>query len=551
MSEDQTPDSGLPQVDVSTNVANIVQVATDAAPVESSITTTGDGNAVTVVATVQPAVVSEASLAQTTEQPQEPQEEEIQSVPVPIPELTDAANVQQDYEVHKKGSNAINGELKAGVVTIAMPTARAETITTNLDHPSANVKDDKGQVWAATISEGNLIRPFRDLLDETVAREGSEFRQGLDTGNGRLSYYSPKFSDKEGQKLTGENAVLRMRSLMGMGGLVSIPLYHSGFHLTIKTPRDADCLALKEQNENARIRVGRMTFGLAFSNTSGYLAENIINLIRDHIYSSTLNVPDEEIMSRISVLDLPILVWGLACAQWPSGFQYARSNIFGKTEIDQNIITGLIDVAKLLWVDNSAFTDKQKAQMSIRQQRQVTKDVQDLYKSQFTFSAGRAINLKDDVIVMNLQVPSVTDYINSSHRWIDSLIQSIDIGFTGDRTDFEGRNRAIMNHANLSRMRQYGHWIRSITMEGVEYSEKEEIEHLLDVLSENEELRDTYFAAIEKFINDSTVAVIAIPETSGKETNLPRFPHLIPIDAIVTFFTLLVHRLNRATMQTA
>lgn len=459
--------------------------------------------------------------------------------------FVDCPTVQQDYEDVKKGIRHLDGTLDTTLETMALPAATAINTEANLRHPDAkDFTTSIGKTWAGILDQGEIPRLKRGLLVPAFTREGSAWRQGLDTPNGRLAFSSPKFAEKDGQKLTGENALIRMRALLGSGGLVQIPLWHSGFHITLKTPKDSAYLELRERNEQARIALGRVTFGMAFSNTSGYLVDNIVDMIMDHVYSTTLK-DSKNLRDKISILDLPILVWGLACTIWPNGFQFARSSVTAEGIVSKNVITGLIDVGKLMWVDQTAFTDRQKAHMSNRQPEQITDDMVKIYREQFVHSSGRTIQLKDDQVTIGLKVPSIGDYVRSTQVWIDSLISVIDRTFTGDRTDVEGRNRSILDHANLSRMRQYGHWIANVSIDGNSYSDTETIDSMLEVLSGVKEIQEKYYPAIDSFINDSTAAVIAIPETSGKETNLPRFPHLIPIDVIGVFFSLLMHRVSR------
>lgn len=496
----------------------------------------------------QPAPAAEPEAQTTTyAAPAEAPVEEADAEPTAPPLLgfVDSATVQQDYDDVKKGTRRIDGELNREIETIALPATTSKVMLANLAHPDArDLSTDVSKRWAGILDQGNVIRTKRDVFGSTVDRETAAWRQGLDTPNGRLGFSSPKFAEKEGVKLTGENALIRMRALLGGGGLVQIPLWHSGFHITVKTPKDSAILELRERNEQARITLGRVTFGTVFSNTSGYLVENIVDMILDHVYSTTLK-DSKDLRSKISVLDLPILIWGIACAIWPNGFQFARSSVTGEGVTNKEIITGLIDVAKLMWVDQTAFTDRQKAHMSNRQPEQITEDMRKIYQDQFVSTAGRTIQLKGDQVTIGLKVPSIGEYIASTHVWIDSLINIIDRTFTGDRSDVEGRNRSIMDHANLSRMRQYGHWIANVTVDGNSYDDVDTIDSMLEVLSGLPDIQDMYYPAIDQFINDSTAAVIAIPETSGRETNLPRFPHLIPIDVVGVFFSLLMHRISR------
>lgn len=467
--------------------------------------------------------------------------------PLAYTTLPKSETVQQDFSISKPGTERDDGQLSSDMETLALPSSRADVEEANMQHPSvANLQAEPGMKWFGVIQNASVYRFERGTLNDAIDRVNSAWRQGLKLDNGgSLTYFAPKIADKEGVKLVGTNALMRMRAIMGMGGLVTIPLPHSGFHITIKTPSDSDYLNLREKNEQAKIRLGRMTFGMIYSGVSGYLVENIVKLIDDHRHSTTLKDADN-IMSKISVLDLPILVWGLACAIWPKGFQYARSVVTGEAGVEPKVITGMIDVSKLLWFDNAGFTDRQRAHLSNRQQGQTTDDILETYRSQFISNAGAEIKIKDDLIKINLKVPSIQDYINSTHDWIEALAAIIDAAFTGDRTDHESRSASMMNHANLSRMRQYGHWVRSITMNDIEYGEPEEIAQMLTVLSEDEAVRTKYFDGIDDFINKSTVAVIGIPETSGKTTDLPAFPRIIPIDVVGTFFNLLMYRLTKS-----
>lgn len=496
-------------------------------------------------APVNPTLVIEEEYAAEERAAVEQPVAEPQVPPLPYTTAPKAENVQQDFSISKEGTEDDTGKITMGVETIALPAVRSDVERANLNHQSAgDMEGVDGQRWLGVMTGGDGVRVHRNVLTEAVDRLNSNWLQGLKLETGRLSYFAPRIGEKEGTKLTGQNALMRMRAIMGMGGLVTVPLYHSGFHITLKTPKDADYLTLREQNEMARVRLGRATFGMIYSSTSGYLVENIVQMIAEHTHSTTIKDTDN-ILSKISVLDLPILIWGLACTIWPKGFQYARAIVTGEQSLEPKIITGMIDVAKLLWVDNSAFTERQKAQLSNRQLGQTTDDVLNLYREQFVSNAGAVVEFQEGAIKLNLRVPSIADYIESTHNWIDSLAAIVDQTFTGDRTDHEGRSRSMMNHANLSRMRQYGHWVKSIVMNDVTYDEQEEISNMLQVLSEDEQSREKYFSAVDAFINKATVAVIGIPETSGKTTNLPAFPRIIPIDVVGTFFTLLMYRLSR------
>ena len=135
--------------------------------------------------------------------------------------------------------------------------------------------------------------------------------------------------------------------------------------------------------------------------------------------------------------------------------------------------------------------------------------------------------------------------IRSGYRWISGLVDMIERTFTGNRSNEDARNSAILEQANATIMRQYGHWIESIEFEGKAQTDLDTLDMLIDTLAQDKNDRSKVFQAVADFIDDVTVAVIAIPEANGKEVGPKRFARLIPIDAVTTFFSLLMQRTNQ------
>jgi len=377
-------------------------------------------------------------------------------------------------------------------------------------------------------------------FEETLAREGSEFRQYLASEKGKISYASPKFGEAGVAKVTGEKAQLRVRALLGLGGILTIPLWHSGFHITIKTPSESALIELRRRIIEDKISLGRHTHGLAFSNVGSYITSWILNFILDHVYDTTLK-DSRDLASKIKTPDLPILFWGLACSVWPKGFQYARSLMTEEGITNKQIVTGRINVGKLMWVDNTAFTKFQKAHMSNRMAGSMTEESIQRYQEDFVLFKGRSIEINEQLKI-NLKTPNAAEYILSGQQWVASLSQIVEQTFTDERDDVDNRNRAITEHANATLMRHYGHWVENIDVEGSIQADRETIDNILETLSEDTDTRKKFHEQVGKYIDDVTVALIAIPEVTQKGTGIERFPNLIPLDVISVFFTLLMQR---------
>lgn len=477
------------------------------------------------------------------EKESQPEDVIVQQAPVlDLPE-NNLRNVLQEFEY---GTDYPAGKtLEQSEFIPFLAHTRVNTVAMLDNNPEADRVDTvEAKRWFDTTEESYSGLPQGGRFESTVERPDAQYRQYLDTEKGKLGFSQPKFAENEGAKLTGEQAVLRVRSLLGMGSIISIPLWHSGFWITIKMPSDSALIEMRRRVMDEKIRLGRYTHGLAYSNTASYTNQWVLDLIMDHMYATTVkDATPNKLRTMIKANDLPILYWGLACGIWPKGFQYVRSMIAGNGVNDKTIVEGRINVSKLMWVDNSAFTDRQKAHMSNRNSGVMTEDSIARYLDDFPLYKGRAIELLDGALTINLKVPDVDAYMQSGRDWITGLAALVEETFTADADDAQRRDRAILDHANATIMRQYSHYIDSIVVQGREQKDAETINAIANTMSEDTEARSKFLNGVGKFIDDTTYAVIAIPEVSGKETGLPRFPRLIPIDVTSVFFTLLMQRI--------
>jgi hypothetical protein len=235
----------------------------------------------------------------------------------------------------------------------------------------------------------------------------------------------------------------------------------------------------------------------------------------------------------------------MACAIYPKGFQYSRSVLAGENQ-EKKEVKGLLNVSKLQFVDRRMLTPKQVAHMSRRVGNTMTDEMLENYQAEFNLRERR-VQLEEG-LEMTLKVPTIDEYLSAGHRWIDSITDMVDRAFGRDQSD-EQRDRYISHKGKATVMRQFAHWVKDVVEAGdreVVFNDTETIDMMMDTLSQVDDIRTKYFEAIHKFIDETTVSVIATPTVAASEENvLPRFPHLVPIDALYTFFTLLVQKNNR------
>ena len=390
-----------------------------------------------------------------------------------------------------------------------------------------------------------------DMFNASIDRSGSTWNQFLNTGVGKVGYMAPKIAEDGVSKVGGKKALLRVRSLMGKGTLTQIPLFRSGFWITIKAPSESAQIELNRRIGEEKIALGRQTHGLIFSNNEAFLTGWLVDFIIEHIYDTTLKNA-EDIKSKIKISDIPVLVWGLALSIYPRGFKYTRALTDPEGIRKKELVTSLINISKLLWVDNSYLSDAHRAQMTMRQPDSVSQEMLDTYQNTIRHGIGRRVSISEGVDII-LKEPTVAESVDATHRWINDLTNVIDATFTQNEPDDHNRNKMVATHAKASQARAFSSWIEKVIVEdSMDIVEAEDIDEYLELLSEDTELTSKFVEEVKKFINDIAVAVIAIPEASGQvDEKLQRFPQLIPINVQSVFFILLVQSVGRITSKTS
>ena len=113
-------------------------------------------------------------------------------------------------------------------------------------------------------------------------------------------------------------------------------------------------------------------------------------------------------------------------------------------------------------------------------------------------------------------------------------------------------------------MREYSHWIESMEFGENTVEDKESIERLLNDLSADDVMRIELMNGIAKYISDSTVSLIGIPnfncpvcgelqknaiDSTGKEKTYPRLTEVLALDTYQVFFTLVEQRRLRISQR--
>ena len=432
--------------------------------------------------------------------------------------------------------------------SIVMPSDHNTEIKERLSKVSGKTKDFNSK-WLSTFQASLESVAYNEAFIDTVNRKDADFRQKIESSVGPLFMGMAKPKVDPNKKLTGENLRLMIRQELNLGGTYNIPLWHSGFWVRFKAPSESAILDLYRALTEEKVSLGRATYGLVFSNNTSYTSSAMLSFCEDHTIYTSLIVPENESIKKyISVLDIPILFWGMVCSIWPTGFQYQRA-CTAEPEKCNHVVEDLLDPSKLLWVDKSKLTARQIAHMAKREKGSITVEALKIYKDEFLNGQPKAIKYSENVSFV-IAIDSAQEHIDSGYRWISSIEETYPSVMIQDE---KSRDEYLIRQAKTTIMRQYAHFVKSVTYMDNEYTDRNDIEEIIGDISGNDGLRKVFQDEVKKFIDDSTVALIAIPTykcpSCGKEQRTEKegqfLQGLIPLEVMSNFFTLVVQKIRR------
>lgn len=439
-------------------------------------------------------------------------------------------------------------------VIVDLPSATIDNTEKVLEKlPNLGLSTDEDSVeWLESIQASVDNISYDKQYTSTLDDANSNFSQDVNVRGNKLKAKELK-TNFSNQKLTGEKAIIAFNKTLGMGDLIQIPLYHSGFWITLKTPSEMDMIRLNRQITDDKIRLGRNTQGLAFSNLMSYTVSKLTQFALDHIFDTTLQVSaleNKDIKDLIKCEDYNILIWGILCSMYPRGFQYRRPCLNDPEKCNYTL-KETINLFELQWTNNSALTDSHKNHMTSRIHKTMSLDSVENYQKTLPAIGDKVITIND--IRVTLKVPSLMEYVRSGEKWvtgITSLVEDL-MQSSSDSNDITKKNTLIERHAQATTLRQVAHWIKAIEFSDKVVDDEETIDLLLDSISQNDDIRKFILDEIFKYIDESTISVIGIPNYNCPSCNMTQqdddgseFGNIIPMDMTSVFFDQHVQRMQ-------
>ncbi len=413
------------------------------------------------------------------------------------------------------------------------------------------------QDWVQSVNLASLSFVPYGIFDKRLDAPNAAWKQYVEHEGVKLRASKPKLgsNSESGQLLTGDKAVMKIRSLTGMGSFYQIPLWHSGIWLLLKTPSDSELLLLDQRIQHEKSVLGLNTNGLIFSNTSSYLVDILTSFVIDHVVDSTVkDSTNEKLKSLIRATDIPLLIWGIVSTIYPNGYPFAHACVTDPT-VCQHVMHTTIAIHRLLWTDTSSFTKEQRKHMANRKAI-YTEDQILAYQAMSEWGSAKSVTISDSLRA-TLKVPTIREYVSAGYKWIAEVNATVD-ELLNKSMSFKERREYVTKQSIITMARQYGHWVsRLVGTEQTDDGPKDYIiedqdtmDEIMSSLSGDHQLLNVFVDEIAKYIEDSSVAVVALPRTNCPSCGKPmseeyaKHPNLQVLNIDQVFFILRLQRLS-------
>lgn len=412
-------------------------------------------------------------------------------------------------------------------------------------------------------SRGTTIK--KNVLHTSINSKENKYKNDIEFGDKKLNTRTVDLKVKE--KVSTATAVARFNSFIGVGEVIQVPLWHSGFWVTIRPIKQKDFVNLNVALNSNAIDLGRSTSALIYSNYSVVFIRIVTDFIIDNIVDTTLKLDEgEDIRKYIKTQDLYPLINGLLTAMYPKGIDITKTCVNGLKYGDNNkplcdsVITGRVDTKKLLWVNRAILTNKQLSHMTNKQTKSVTLPEVIEYQNTLKVTKAKTVTIpvtedNNKWVKFTILTPNLLDYVNIGEQWVNDIITFTQELFIKDDND-DVKNTKINDVVLASRMNMYNSYINKIeTSDGVVLEETDDITSILDVLSQDEKMYNTLLDEISNYVEESVIAIVATPnyvcpkcETEQNKENSKMnkvFKEFIPLNLLENFFDLSLLRIKK------
>lgn len=423
---------------------------------------------------------------------------------------------------------------------------------TGFKNTDPNVGED-GRRWLMSVRGAQKLRVGKELQEKNL--EQGEWKQYVEIG-GYRSYAREVRAGQMDREISGIRAINHLRHVMHMGEDRETPLYSSGIHLSLRAVGDSELSNLETMVLSEKEEIGRLTGGAGLSATAVYLADHVATMIINNMVKTNVELTSpDELLDLILVTDLQNLALNQAHTIFPKGYpiEVPCTRDYEKC---QHIERYNLSLRYMITHQKSKLTEFQLAHMANPDRKLTVKDVK-RYQEEGPVKVSKTVNVLGGKVIVDFRTPTLRQYIEDGRAWIDGITNMVDAILSADLNERQ-RQFTVEDHARLTTLRQYGHFINSVTTVSEDGStstirDRETLLTSLNDLSSDDEALTAIVAGVREHIESATISVVGVPKTPcpscQKDVQLTeeekKHPKIIPVDALNLFFTLLSLKLQK------
>ena len=349
---------------------------------------------------------------------------------------------------------------------------------------------------------------------------------------------------------TKKSRVLNIVNNVIKGGRdVQLPLYNSGFQVTIKVPETPELYSIRKTLKDLSLEQEISTGGILFNSTRGDLINKILEFLFPYIVRSTLNVPKgEPIYKYIDPQDYPLLICGFTMALYPNGntttITCKNSTVFKDEIIKEGneektfkkpvcdfVATATLSVKDTIKVREERITDFMFDVISRRKDNSVTIDDWEQYQKErlghkpvddfVTFKNG------NDEVKFVFSTTSLERYIKINTIFSEYVKSQFDNIGAIDPND---REQTLNEIIELNKLTSYNSYVKEIRAgsdvinmyDNDDTIQKENLEMLSEILvtfNMDELSMNKYLTKLFDYLTHTTIAGVAVNNFSCPKCN--------------------------------
>ena len=402
--------------------------------------------------------------------------------------------------------------------------------------------------WRACVQRSIYTYPLGNIWHDSLNTSGKKFSNSFITPENVELVTAPIKNTKAGKNVQGEQAEIYFRRTLGLGAPMQIPLIHSGIYLVLTSPSSTELSTAYFSYGQTKISLGRNAKGLLYDASTSLLEEEILNILKRHIYKSNLvSEVEENIFDYIDIRDKNILIAALAAAWHPEGYRIQVALPLTDDNNAEIKVDDFISIQESIVQDFTMLTDAQIAHLSTKVNKKYTAEDLAKYRENSKIAYSGSFNITNNTKI-ELSFCSISKFLKNSNEWISQTIRLVDSALSIDN-DNGDRDELISKTAKINHARTYGHMVKSIVeidedgIDSVDVIDEESIAKVLSIFSDDNDLQTTFIEKVIEFnVNNShsVTALPAITDLEATESERTNFPGYIAYDPISFFFNLMV-----------